>query len=117
MLETVVPSCFPGIPCFCDFCRVWLFSVLPGRLQVARGGVKLRPRSSLEVRGSPELQNGGVRALGEAWMMTSRLRHFSVKFGRFCASEGVGGSRSEAGGSRVEAGSSELKAGSSGSEA
>ena len=33
------------------------------------GGVKLRPRRSLEVRGSPELQNGGLRALGEAWMI------------------------------------------------
>ena len=70
MLETVVPSCFSGIPRFCDFYRVWLFSVLPGRLQVARGGVKLRPRRSPEVRGSPELQNGGLRALGEAWMTT-----------------------------------------------
>ena len=28
---------------------------------------KLRPRRSLEVRGSPELQKGGLRALEEAW--------------------------------------------------
>ena len=34
------------------------------------GGVKLRPRRSLEVRGSPELQNGGLRALGKASMTT-----------------------------------------------
>ena len=43
------------------------FSVLLGRLQVVPGGVELRPRRSLEVRGSPELQNGGLRALEEAW--------------------------------------------------
>jgi len=49
------------------FCQVWSFSVLLGRLQVAPGGVELRPRRSLEVRGSLELQNGGLRALGEAW--------------------------------------------------
>ena len=43
-------------------CQVWSFSVLLGRLQVVPGGVALRPRRSLEVRGSPELQNGGLRA-------------------------------------------------------
>ena len=48
-------------------CQVWSFSVLLGRLQVAPGGVELRPRRSQEVRGSPELQNGGLRALEEAW--------------------------------------------------
>ena len=69
--EGVVPRCFSGIPRFCDFCRVGLFSVLPGRLQVAPGGVKLRPRKCLEVSGSPELQNGGLRGLGEAWMRLS----------------------------------------------
>ena len=52
-------------------CQVWSFSVLRGRLQVARGGVELRPGRSQEVRGSPELQNGGLRALEEAWMTTS----------------------------------------------
>ena len=51
-------------------CQVWLFSVLLGRLQVAPGGVELRPRRPQEVRGSPELQNGGLRALEEAWMTT-----------------------------------------------
>ena len=49
------------------FCQVWSFSVLLGRLQVVPGGVELRPRRSLEVRGSPELQNGRLRALEEAW--------------------------------------------------
>ena len=49
------------------FFQFWSFSVLLGRLQVAPGGVELRPRRSLEVRGSLELQNGGLRALGEAW--------------------------------------------------
>ena len=91
--------------------------MLLGRLQVAPGGVELRPGRSLEFRESEELQNGGLRAVEEAWTMTSRLRHFSVKFGRILCFRGVGGSRSEAGGSRVEAGSSELKAGSSESEA
>ena len=47
------------------------------------GGVKLRLRRSQEVRGSLELHNGGLRALEEAWMTTSRLRHFPVKCGRF----------------------------------
>ena len=32
MLETVVLSCFSGIPRFCNFCRVWLFSEVPGHL-------------------------------------------------------------------------------------
>ena len=47
-------------------CQVWSFSVLLWRLQVAPGGVELCLRRSLEVRESPELQNGGLRALGEA---------------------------------------------------
>ena len=70
-------------------CQVWLFSVLLGRLQVAPGGVELRPRRSQEVRGSPELQNGGLRALEDVWMMTFCLRHFSVKCGRFLCVWGV----------------------------
>ena len=40
-----------------------LFGVWSFRLLVAPGGVELRPRRSSEVRGSPELQNGGLRAL------------------------------------------------------
>ena len=48
-------------------CQVWSFSVLRGRVQMAPEGVELRPRRSLEVRGSPKLQNGGLRALEEAW--------------------------------------------------
>ena len=31
------------------------------------GSVELRPWRSVEVRGSPELQNAGLRALKEAW--------------------------------------------------
>ena len=46
---------------------MWSFSVLQGRLWVAPGGVELRPWRSQEVRGSPELQNSGLRALEEAW--------------------------------------------------
>ena len=52
-------------------CQVSSFSVLLGRLQLAPEGVELRLRWSQEVRGSPKLQNGGLRALGEAWMTTS----------------------------------------------
>ena len=48
-------------------CQVWSFSVLLGRLRLVPESVKLRPWRSLEVRGSPELQNGGLRALEEAW--------------------------------------------------
>ena len=48
-------------------CQVWSFSVLQGRLQVAPGGVELRPWRSQEVKGSPELQNGGLKAVEEAW--------------------------------------------------
>jgi len=53
------------------FCQVGLFSVFLGRLGVAPGGVELRPRRYQEVRGSPKLQNGGLRALEEAWITTS----------------------------------------------
>ena len=49
------------------FRQVWSFSVLIGRLWLAPGGVDLRSWRSLEVKGSPELQNGGLRALEEAW--------------------------------------------------
>ena len=45
--------------------------------------VELRPGRSLGFRESLELQNGGLRALEEAWTITSRLRHFPVKFGCF----------------------------------
>ena len=43
---------------------------------MAQGGVDLGPRKFQEVRGSPELQNGGLRALEDAWMTISRFRHF-----------------------------------------
>ena len=46
------------------------FSVKFGRflrLWVAPGGVDLRSWNSQEVKGSPELQNGGLKALEEAW--------------------------------------------------
>ena len=52
------------LPAF--FCQVWSFSMLLWRLQVAPGEVELCLRRSLEVRESPELQNGGLRALGAA---------------------------------------------------
>ena len=61
-------------------CQVWSSCVRLRRLEVAQGDVKLRPRISQEVRGSPELQNGGLRALEVSRMKTSRMRHFSVKF-------------------------------------
>ena len=46
------------------------------RVQVAPGGVELRPRRSQEPRGSLELQNGSLRALAKASKMISRWRHF-----------------------------------------
>ena len=55
---------------------------------MAPGGVEQRPRRSQEVEGSLELQNGGLRALEEAWMMTFCLRHFSVKSGRLLCFRG-----------------------------
>ena len=63
-------------------------SVLLGRLQVAPGGVKLLPRGSQEVGGSPEFQNGGLRALEEAWdeflieAFSCQVWSFSVLLGR-----------------------------------
>ena len=62
---------------------IWSF-----RLQVAPGGVELRPRRSQEVRGSPELQNGGLRVLEEAWddflleALSCQVCSFSVLLGR-----------------------------------
>jgi len=47
-------------------CQDWSFAVLLGRYQVAPGGIELGPRRSQEGRGSPELQNGSLRALEEA---------------------------------------------------
>ena len=87
--------------------------ILSFRVQVAPGGVELRPRRSREVRGSPELQNGSLRALEEAWMTTFRLRHFPVKSGRFlCSAAPPGGSwlEAEARSKWVEAGGWKLEA-------
>ena len=88
-------------------CQVWSFSVLLWRLQVAPGGVELCPRRSLEFRGSPELQNGGLRALEEAWDDFLLEAFFCQVWSFFCASgASPGGSWLEAGaGSKgVEAG-------------
>ena len=46
---------------------MWSFSVCLGRVLVAAGGVEQRPWRSQNLGGSPELQNGGLRALEEAW--------------------------------------------------
>ena len=49
-----------------------------GACQVAPGDHELRPRRSLEVRGSLKLQNGGLRALEEAWdnfVLEELVRH------------------------------------------
>ena len=72
-------------------CQVWSFSVLRGRVQVAVGGLELRPRRSREVRGSLEPQNGGLRALETAcdnflleavfcqiWSFSALLRRLQV---------------------------------------
>ena len=50
---------------------------------MAPGAVELHLRRSQEVRGSLQPQNGGLRALEEAWMATFGLRHFPVKSGVF----------------------------------
>ena len=74
-----------------------MFFRITAVLFVAPGGVELRLRRSQEVRGSLELKNGSLRALEEALMMISRLRHFPVKFGRWAqavlAEEGLASSR------------------------
>ena len=62
----------------------WVFGV-----QVTPEGVELRPRRSQEVGGSLELQNGGLKALEEAWMMTFRLRDILPSLVVFCASFGA----------------------------
>ena len=62
-------------------CQVWSLSVLLGRFQVAPGGIELRPRRSKEVRGSPELQNGGLRVMEEVWDDVL-IEAFSVLLGR-----------------------------------
>ena len=74
-------------------CQVW-FSVLLGRVQVARRGDELRPRRSLEVRGRPRLQNSSLRALEEAWndflleAFSCQVWSFSVLLGRVVAPGG-----------------------------
>ena len=78
---------------------------LVGSSQAAPGAIRLGPGVSQEVTGSPELQNGGLRALGEAWTTNSRLRHFLVKSGRFLGPLVVSGRlRLGAGGRRRQAG-------------
>ena len=98
------------------FCQIWSFSVLLGRLGVVPGGVKLRPLRSHEVRGSPELQNGGLRALGEAWddflikASCCQVWSGSVLLGRPQVAHGCR-LRLEANGWRLVAGGSRLLAG------
>ena len=41
-------------------------------LSEAQGRVELGPKRSQELRGSPELQNGALRGLEDAWMTISR---------------------------------------------
>ena len=99
--------------------------MLLGCLQVAPGGVELRPRRSQEVRGSHELQNGGLRGLEEAWgnflreAFFCQVWSFSVLLGRLwgVVSWVSGGSGLDAGGRRLGAGAWKLVAGGSGLEA
>ena len=66
---------------------------------MAPGDVELRPRRSQEVRASPELQNGGLRALEEAWddflleAFSCQVWLFSVLLGRLQVSSGGVGLR------------------------
>ena len=56
---------------------------------MAAGDTEQRPWRFQELRGSLELQNGGLRAPEEAWYDFFRLRHFPVKCGRFLCVWGV----------------------------
>ena len=49
----------------------WVTLEVDFEIPEVQGGVALEPRRSREVRGSPELKNGGLRAPEDAWMMTS----------------------------------------------
>ena len=75
-------------------CQVCSFFVLLGRVQVVAGSLRLRPRRSLEARGSPELQNGGLRPLEEAWddflleAFSCQVWSFSVLLGRLQVAHG-----------------------------
>ena len=67
---------FPGLalpclslPCFATQKPLWWLARLTSSHQPS--SVELRHRRSWELRGSSELQNGGLRALKEAWMTTS----------------------------------------------
>ena len=97
-------------------CQVCSFFVVLGRLKLVPEGVGLRPWRSLEVRGSPELQNGGLRALGEAWddflIKASCCQVWSrfVLLGRLQVAHGCR-LRLEANGWRLVAGGSRLLAG------
>ena len=51
-----------------DIFSYWKYAHGVSGIFLAPEGVELRPRRSQEVRGSPELQNGGLRALEDAWM-------------------------------------------------
>ena len=85
------------------------------RLWVAPGGVDLRSWNSQEVRGSPELQNGGLKALEESWddflleAFFCQVWSFSVFLGRLWVLE-AGGCRLEAGGWRLGAEGWEVRA-------
>jgi hypothetical protein len=49
----------------------WVTLEVDFEIPEVQGGVALDPRRSREVRGSPELKNGGLRAPEDAWMTTS----------------------------------------------
>ena len=74
---------------FYDFTIYYDFTILRFFAKKNFSGPAIRVpvgcRRSQELRGSPELQNGGLRAPEEAWdgFLLFCLRHFSVKCGRF----------------------------------
>ena len=53
--------------CFLRFWEILFPVILSFRVLVAAGDVEQRSWRCQELRGSPELQNGGLRALEEAW--------------------------------------------------
>ncbi len=61
------------------------FRCLFERLQGCLRRVWQGQGQSMEVQGSLELQNGGLRTLEEGWMRTLWLRHFLSSLVVFCA--------------------------------
>ena len=67
-----------SIICVIISCVSWEISRSRGGSSLQEAPGLLCLKRSQEVRGSVQPQNGGLRALEEAWMMTFGLRHSPV---------------------------------------